>query len=599
MQRARPTVRQDGHLPVRDYAALGDGRTVALVGLDGSIDWLCLPDLDSPSVFGALLDAENGGSFEVAPRDSCLSSRRYLEDSNVLETTFETAEGTVRLTDALTLPRSKRSPGRELARRVQGVSGRVHMRWRARPRFGYGRTPTRLSGGEGDVLARGEGVSVRLSTWDAGRPEVSADAVEAHFELAAGESGLIVLTAGDDPEAPAREAAESRLERTERAWRAWAGDCSYDGPFRAAVIRSALALKLLVYAPSGAIAAAPTTSLPEVPGGERNWDYRYAWIRDSSFVVDALLELGSEDEPAEFLAWAQRVCAPTSPRLQVMYALDGGLLPDEFELTLPGYRGARPVRAGNEAARQVQLGIYGYLLESAWLHLRSGATLSSAESRRYEEIADFVCDIWREPDAGIWESRSGPEHFTHSKAMCWVALDRACRLAEDGRLRGNSERWQTVARQIRKYIEEFCWSEEKQSYTRAAGSDALDASILLGSVFGYWGGERMRRTIEAVSNELDAGGPLLYRYLVDDGLDGQEGAFLACSFWLAGALARAGQIDEAGALLEELIGLANDVGLYSEEIDPDSGEFLGNFPLGLTHLSLISAALAIEHGSSR
>jgi GH15 family glucan-1,4-alpha-glucosidase len=599
MQHARDVVREDGYFPIRDYAAVGDDRTVALVGIDGSVDWLCLPNLDSPAVFGALVDGENGGSFQVSPQDSFRASRRYLEDTNVLETTFETAGGTVRLTDAFALPSSKQTPTRELVRRIEGVSGRVAMRWHARPRFGFGREPARLEAGDGRAAAHGTDQSIVFSSWDAGAPVVDGDTIESRFELAEGEQALVVLTAGDAPKALSRTEVERELEDAERAWRDWVGSCGYDGPFRDAVIRSGLTLKLLAYAPSGAIAAAPTTSLPEVPGGERNWDYRFCWIRDSSFAVDALVELGSDEVAKDFLAWVQRACAPTSPELKVMYSLDGSPVPDESELSLPGYRGAQPVRVGNGAADQLQLGIYGDLLESAWLHARSGGTLTADEGRRYAEIADLVCELWREKDAGIWESRRDPEHFTHSKAMCWIALDRACRLADDGRIRGDTKRWRALADEIREYIDAFCWSEDKQSYTRAAGDEALDASILLGSLFGYSEDERMRSTIAAVRRELGAGGPLLYRYLVDDNLEGREGAFLACSFWLVGALAGTGQSDEAGELMEELIGLANDLGLYSEEIDPESGDFLGNFPLGLTHLSLISAALAIDRGSRR
>jgi GH15 family glucan-1,4-alpha-glucosidase len=595
MQHARAAVREDGHLPVRDYAAIGDDRTVALVGLDGSVDWLCLPDLDSPSVFGALLDAENGGSFQVAPLDDFRASSRYLDNTNVLETTFETAGGTVRVTDGLTLPGSKRSATRELVRRVECLSGRVAMRWYARPRFGYGREPTRVEGEEGAVVARGEELTIRFISWGAGEPTIDGDQVEARFDLADGERALVVLTSAEDP--PSREEPEGRLENAERWWRGWADECSYDGPFRDAVIRSALTLRLLVHAPSGAIAAAPTASLPEVRGGERNWDYRFCWIRDSSFVVDALVELGSDEVARDFLAWVQRACAPTSPRLKVLYALDGSAAPEELQLSLPGYRGAQPVRVGNSASQQLQLGIYGDLLESARLYADSGGTLTDDESRRYAEIADLVCELWREKDSGIWESRQDPEHYTHSKAMCWVALDRACRLAGEGKITGDTTRWRASADEIREYLNEFCWSEEKQTYTRAVARDELDASILLGGLFGYCGEERMQTTIEAVRRELGAGGPLLYRYLVDDGMPGREGAFLACSFWLVGALATTGQTDEAGELMEELIGLANDVGLYPEEIDPSTHEFLGNFPLGLTHLSLISAALAIQRGA--
>jgi len=588
--------RRDGYLPIRDYAAIGDGRTVALVGLDGSIDWLCLPDLDSSSVFAALLDAERGGAFELRPDEPHEVSRRYVDDTNVLETMFKTAEGTVRVTDALTLPRAGLAPGRELVRRIEGVAGSVHLRWCVRPRFGYGLGTTRLSMRSGIPTADSRGDAIAIRSWDAGEPRVEGDAIRGDAEVTAGARGLIVLGADHQEPLvfPARDEVEARLDATISFWRAWTGARSYDGPWRDEVIRSALALKLLVYAPSGAYAAAPTTSLPEAPGGERNWDYRYCWIRDSAFAIDALLELGCQEEAHAYLWWILHASQLTHPELQVLYELDGGKEAPERELPLQGYGGARPVRIGNGAAEQLQLDVYGDLFETVWLYVRDGQNaLDRDTAKRLAETADLIGRVWRQKDSGIWEDRSGPTHYTQSKVMCWVALDRACQLADAGVLpTRHAGAWRREAEQVRAFVEERCWSETKQSYVRAEGRDDLDASILLAPALGFGDEERMRATVDAVRREL-ADGPLVWRYRADDSLEGDEGAFLACSFWLVQALAATRRTDDACELMDELLPLANDVGLYAEELDGSSGDFLGNFPQALTHLSLIEAALAV------
>jgi GH15 family glucan-1,4-alpha-glucosidase len=350
-----------------------------------------------------------------------------------------------------------------------------------------------------------------------------------------------------------------------------------------------------VFAPSGAIAAAPTTSLPEGIGGERNWDYRFAWIRDAVFALEALLDLGCSTEAKSFFWWLLHAAQRTRPRMQVLYQLDGGERAPERILPLAGYRGSRPVRIGNGAVDQSQLDIYGVLLQTAWLYVERGSTLDSEAGKRLAEKADFVCEIWRQPDQGLWEVRSEPRHFTQSKMMCWVALDRACRLAAAGHMPGKrADRWRREADEIRAFVEERCFSPEKRTYVRAAGSEELDAGLLLASVVGYCRGddERMLGTIDAVRREL-GDGPFVVRYRGEDGVSGSEGCFLACSFWLVEALARAGRRDEAAELMDELVAVANDVGLYSEELEPQTGEFLGNFPQGLTHLGLVTAAAAI------
>jgi GH15 family glucan-1,4-alpha-glucosidase len=594
-------VRSGGYLPIRDYAAIGDGRTAALVGRDGAIDWLCLPDLDSPSVFAALLDEGRGGRFVLAPAVPFDAVRRYLPDTNVLETTFTTGEGSVRLTDALTLPTGGLSPYRELARRVDGVSGHVPLSWRVEARFDYGGpSPFVLRGGV-PIAARGADALAVLS-WDAGTVELDAAGARGVFTTAPGSSSLLVLSAAHQEPLvfSTRNEAEARLRATAERWRDWAAGRAYDGPWRDAVVRSALALKLLVFAPSGAIAAAVTTSLPEEIGGGRNWDYRFSWPRDAAFTLQALLSLGCGREARAFFSWLLHASQLTHPRLHVLYRLDGRTQADETELQLAGYRGSQPVRVGNGAAEQLQLDVYGEVVAAAALFARFAGGLDRDHARRIAEIADLVCDLWHEPDAGIWEVRSEGAHFTQSKMMCAVALDRAADLAEAGHLPANRlERWRAESGRVREFVETRCWSEAHASYTRAAGDDTVDASLLLAVLAGYdeAGSPRLRATVDAVRREL-ADGALVRRYVGHDGLAGEDGAFVACSFWLAEALARQGRVGEATKLMDELVALGNDVGLYAEEIDPGTGDFLGNFPQGLSHLALINAATAIA-GAAR
>jgi GH15 family glucan-1,4-alpha-glucosidase len=593
-------VRQDGFAPIRDYGVIGDGRTVALVARDGSIDWLCLPDLDSPSIFAAALDPVEGGSFWLAPEEPFEVKHRYESDTNILERTFVTAQGEVRVTDAMLLPRAGLAPARELARRVDGLSGRVRMRWTVEPRFDYARRPGTFGVRAGVPIASSGSLAVAVRSWDAGEPRCEPRSITAQFELASGQSALLVLAAAfQEPLViPARPEVEARLEATREFWRSWARDRAYDGPWREAVIRSALALKLLFHAPSGAIAAAATTSLPEQIGGERNWDYRFCWVRDAAFTLHALLKLSCPHEADAFFWWLLHASQLTHPRLQVLYRLGGGINATEEALGLSGYRGSSPVRIGNGALEQTQLDVYGDYLQAAWLYQQAGGGIDANTGRRLAETADLVCRIWREPDSGIWEVRSEPVHFTQSKMMCWVALDRAARLAASGQIPvGNLDRWRAEAAAIRAFVEHACWSERTSSYARFAGSDELDASLLLAAVMGYdTPGQRLDSTIQAIRREL-GNGPLLYRYSGEDGLGGQEGSFLCCSFWLAEALARAGRVDQAAELMDELVGLASDLGLYAEEIEPTTGEFLGNLPQGLVHLALISAAAAIAEAS--
>jgi GH15 family glucan-1,4-alpha-glucosidase len=587
--------RIDGYAPIREYALVGDGRTCALIASDCSVDWLCLPNADSPSVFARMLDAERGGSFRLEPSGAFESERRYLENSNVLETTFATAEGRLRVTDAMTLTDSRRlSPMRELVRKVEAVAGTVPLRWALEPRFDYGRATTRIERRAGRWFADSGPDALVLGLCDAGEGALHDGAVRGELALAPGESALFSLAGADREPAllPGRDDSERRLEHTKRFWPEWAGRLRYEGAWPEAVTRSALALKLLTFSPSGAIYAAPTTSLPEWLGEGRNWDYRFTWLRDASFALDALLRLGYHDEAHAFFWWLMHASRLTQPRLQVLYCLDGSDHTREQELTgFAGYRGSRPVRIGNGARDQVQLDIYGAVIEAIWLYGKAVGRLDGDTGKEVARIADYVTKHWRDKDNGIWEVRDERAHYIQSKALCWVALDRACALGENGLIPNRGERWRTAADELKVWIEEHGWDDELQSLVRAPNLREVDASLLTLAVLGY-DSERLGSTIAAVERELREG-PYVYRYRGDDGLSGEEGAFLTCSFWLVDAFARTGRLDDANALMDELVGLANDVGLYSEEIDPRTGEFLGNFPQGLTHLALINAAHTI------
>jgi len=590
--------RIDGYAPIEDYALIGDGRTAALVARDGAIDWLCLPNFDSPSVFAAILDRQRGGAFELQPEGPFASSRRYLPHTNVLETTFTTASGTVRVVDALTLPGPKLAPMRELVRSVEGVTGAVPMRWRVQPRFAYGGHAPRCEWRRGVPVATWGAEAIAVANRNAGTPVWRDDGVEGTFEIGAGGRALLAL-AGAYAEPlvlPDAGAIAERLDVTIRFWTEWAGERAYDGPWADLVLRSALALKLMIFAPSGAAVAAPTTSLPEEIGGERNWDYRFCWIRDSNFMISALMRLGCHAEARSLFWWFMQATALTEPELHVLYRLDGGVGPSERCVPLSGYRASAPVRVGNGALAQAQHDIYGALLETACLYSEGERALDRDTGAVLARIADRVCEIWRQPDSGIWEVRNGPFHFTHSKVMCWVALDRAVKMAGDREVPArHAGRWRSEAAAIRDYVETECWSNELGSYTRTAGSRDVDASLLMLPLVGYGHprSDRIRGTIDAV-NRLLRDGDFVYRYRADDGVAGGEGAFLNCSFWLVGALARCGRVEEAGDLMHSLAARANDVGLFSEEIDPRSGAFLGNFPQALVHLALVDAALALQ-----
>jgi GH15 family glucan-1,4-alpha-glucosidase len=504
----------------------------------------------------------------------------------------------MRLTDAMTLvPPAGLTPLREVVRKVECLDGEVEVEWSVAPRFDYGHRHGRVERRAGRTVFTHRDQALALTIWGAdpaprGRVRVSAGE-QVLFSLAAADRQPLVL--------PGRNDTEQRLEHTIAFWRRWSSEKEYDGPWRDAVIRSALVLKLLVYAPSGAVTAAPTTSLPEDIGGVRNWDYRFAWLRDAAYALDALHGLECPGEAHAFFWWLMHASRRTSPRLEVLYDVNGGDRAQERRLShLSGYRSSAPVRVGNGAVGQLQLDVYGAILNSTWLHATRHGDLGGETGRAVARIVDYAARRWREPDSGIWEVRSEPRHFTHSKAMCWVALDRATKLARDGFIPDRTARWRAEAESIRAFVDEHCWDERRHSYVRAAGSDELDAALLTLPLVGYddRSSGRQLATINAIRQEL-ADGPLVHRYLGDDGVEGREGAFLTCSFWLADALARTGRRDEAAALIEELLECANDVGLYAEEIDPTTRGFLGNFPQALVHIALINAARSIAGASEQ
>ncbi len=595
--------RRDGYAPIRDYGVIGDGRTCALVARDGAIDWLCLPNIDSPSVFGRLLDADEGGAFELAPSEGFESEQQYVGGTNVLQTTFRTSGGAVRVTDLLALTDvATMAPMRELVRKVEGLEGRVELRWQVAPRFVYGAHEAELGRRSGRPFFCSHKDGVAVNTWGVGEVEFRERAVGGSFTLEAGESAVLSLAAAYKEPAvlPGRDDTERRLERTVRFWKEWSGRARYDGRWREQVLRSALVLKLLVFAPSGAIVAAPTTSLPEWYGGGRNWDYRYAWVRDASWTLDALLRLGYRDEATSFFWWIMHASRITQPRLQILYRVDGSMQAREETLAgFDGYRGSKPVRVGNGAADQVQLDVYGSLFDAALMYVEAGCEIDRTTGKELGRIADYVADRWRDRDSGIWEVRSDPTHFTQSKALCWVALDRACTLAERGVLPDRCERWRGESDAIRAFVEEEGWDEQRRSYVRAPDQRELDGSLLTMALLEYppKSSERMKLLVDAVRRDL-ADGPLVYRYRGGDGVEGREGAFLTCSFWLADALAHAGRVDEAVELMDELVALGNHVGLFPEEMDPATHDYLGNYPQALTHLALVNAAVSIEDAAA-
>lgn len=602
--------------PISDYALIGDTHSCALIARDGSIDWLCWPRHDSPALFVKLLDDDMGGSCSVAFDGPTEAARRYLPDTNILETTFTTATGRARLVDLMPVnppsPEPDEGPDGEsesrLIRLLTCEQGRVTGAFRVRPTFDYARRPcTPLMAG-GSVLFEAGDWRLRVNAQPC--PTLDGDAAEVRFSLSAGETAYLVLTHGEDQDEACIEdyaGARRRLETTADYWRRWCARSTYRGAYREAVMRSALCLKLLTYSPSGGIVAAATAGLPEAVPGNRNYDYRFTWMRDAAFTVTAFVMLGYVREASEFLRFLRERDGTYGRETRLMYGIADGMPPEEELSHLAGWNGVRPVVIGNVAEAQDQHDIYGELLRALCIFLEAVDydPPEKVNDRLPEVLHNLTARAIRhrhDADHGIWELRTGPRQQVHTKAMIWVALRDAARIARNiaGVAAETIAEWERIAAEIRAEYLEQGWNAEKQAYVGAYGSHHLDAAVLRAALFGALDPTepRMRATLAAVERELGVG-DLIYRYRMDDGLEGDEGTFTACAFWRVGCLALGGRAAEAKAAFERLIARANDVGLLAEEIDPATGAQRGNMPQGFSHMALINAALRLESSIAR
>ncbi len=592
-----------GYLPIEEHGIVGDLRTVALVGTDGTVDWYCPARFDAPSLFGALLDARKGGYFSLWCRGSGRPKQLYLPDTNILMTRFQGAEAVGEVIDFMVPATSASSRVRDLlVRQARAVRGRATFELACHPAFDYGRTPhtVRLVTGVGAVFESPAGRCV-LRTDVALKIEESG--VAATFTLEEGESVDIELEWNGEVRPLAEGETAELFARTSDFWQNWVSQSRYRGRWREMVQRSALVLKLLVYHPTGAMVAAPTTSLPEQLGGGRNWDYRYSWLRDAAFTIYALMRLGFLEEAASFMDWVQRRCeAATKERdVMIMYAVDGSEhIPETILSHLDGYQGSRPVRIGNNAVGQRQIDVYGELMDSVYLFNREVPISYDLWTGLCQRL-DWLAAHWKEPDEGIWEIRGPRQRFTYSALMTWVAYDRAGRLARDRGLPAPIERWRKLAASAHRFVQESCWDPELQSYVMYPGSKLLDASVLVMPLVKFAGptDPRFLSTLDQITAELNSDS-LVYRYASTghDGIAEGEGTFNLCSFWYVEALTRAGRVREARMIFEKMLTYANHLGLYAEQIGA-SGEALGNFPQAFTHLALISAAVNLDRALDR
>jgi len=603
--------------PIEDYGVIGDMHTVALVSTDGSIDWCCLPRFDAPSVFARILDAAGGGHFQIAlDAEDVTTKQFYWPETNVLVTRFLSDEGVGEVRDFMPVRGPANDAGRrQIVRIVRAVRGRVPFRMECRPAFDYARAEPEVVRSERGACFHGPDLGLSLATDVALTP--SDHGVSARFALQEGETAPFILrTIAPEEETCGPVLSEAEAEQAFREtvdyWRDWLSQCTYTGRWRERVQRSALALKLLTYQPTGAIVAAPTCSLPEEIGGIRNWDYRYTWIRDAAFTIYAFLRIGFTEEARDFMRFLSELCTGEAGHgagpLQIMYGIDGRTtLPEETLDHLEGYRQSAPVRVGNGAYDQKQLDIYGELIDAVYLYDKYGVPITYEMWQSVQTFVDWVCEHWQDTDEGVWEVRGGQQQFVYSKLMCWVAVDRAIRLAHKRSLPADDARWKRCRTEIYEAIHTQGWNEERGAFTQQFGGDALDASLLTMPLVRFLspGDERLQRMLDALLQSPDQGGlvsnGLVYRYNPSesqDGLEGKEGTFNICTFWLVEALTRASPVDperleDARLIFEQMLGYANHVGLYAEETGRH-GEALGNYPQAFTHLALISSAFNLN-----
>jgi GH15 family glucan-1,4-alpha-glucosidase len=604
--------------PIENYGLIGNMRTAALVGIDGSIDWLCLPHFDSPSVFAGILDDRKGGRFKIAPAQNGVTHKQfYWPDSNILVTRFLSPDGVGQVIDFMPVGLRRQDPSAyPLVRRVQVVRGSMTFHLECRPAFNYARDDHRVHLSTEGATFHSASCNLALVTPIPLKKDDTS--VQAEFTLQEGQTVAFILHESESATisglAFPDDQGQELFDRTVEYWRRWLGRCTYMGRWREMVHRSCLALKLLTFEPTGAIVAAPTCSLPEGLGGTRNWDYRYTWIRDAAFTIYGLLRVGFTEEAGEFMQWLEKRCHELAPdgSLQIMYGINGRHdLTEETLDHLDGYKGSRPVRIGNGAYNQLQLDIYGELMDSVYLYNKHGSPISYDLWVHLRRLVNWVCDHWQDPDEGVWEIRAGRRHFVYSKLMCWVAIDRGLRLADKRSFPAERERWIKVRDAIYEEIIAKGWNSGLQAFVQHYGSDTLDASTLMIPLVFFLAptDPRMLRTLDAVLRPPEKGGllsnSLVYRYNVDhssDGLDGKEGTFNICTFWLVEALTRAGKVDparlqQARLMFEQMLGYASHLRLYAEQTG-HHGEALGNFPQAFTHLALISAAFNLDRALS-
>jgi GH15 family glucan-1,4-alpha-glucosidase len=594
---------------IQDYAIIGNGRSAALISKRGSLDWLCWPRFDSASIFGALVDPTIGGRWSIRPANDSQTSRRYVDQTNVLETTFSTDWAKIVLTDFMPVTSEEEKerrlwPENEIIRQIKCKEGEASVLIDFDPRPDYGRTTPMIKNAGNLGWRINIGTSLLSLRSDIQLAPNSNGGLSAKVTLKAGKPVAFSLTFSEEAPAvlpPLGDLVVQKLNLTIDWWREWASESNYRGPYEREVVRSALVLKLLSYAPSGAIIAALTTSLPERVAADLNWDYRFAWLRDASFTVHALFGLGYKDDAEAFVDWLLHATRLTRPELRVVYDVFGERPPSEHELShLHGYANSRQVRIGNAASEQLQLDVYGEVVEAVSHFIGESEKLDREMQKMLRQSAEYVCEHWQEPDNGMWEERDQRHNYTHSLLMCWVALDRILKMQTRGQLHGISVgKCESERKRIREEIETHCWNPELEAYTQACGSNVIDASALLLAYHGFEepSSQRMQKTRQRIRDRLVPRPGLVHRN--EQSKDRHEGTFAACSFWEADFLALSGNPSEATEVFEAALGYANDVELLAEEIDPESGDALGNFPQGFTHLGLINAALSLRNSEKR